>query len=315
MNNTLLNLSHLSWSTIDIYLAHPDFQKELQQELKKVIHIIGEDLFVAPAGQSPVFALDVWRNPKLLTIESIGDAVKKLKAIQKFWYSHLIACSGRTKLIAEQLPQYKKIKAPYEFPLPEFPNIGVFALLDESTLLYSENRDKKIPDGKYAFVEDKINPPNRAYLKLWEALSVLNKYPKEAEFAIDLGASPGGWTYVLNSFGAKVLAVDKAPLAPHIAKLSGIESRHESIFSLKHEEFASIDWLVCDVACYPERLYEWLLPWLESGKVKQFIVTLKLQGETDFAIIEKFSQIPGAKVLHLYYNKHEVTFLCPGVLR
>ena len=53
------------------------------------------------------------------------------------------------------------------------------------------------------------------------------------------------------------------------------------------------------------------MPWLESGQVKQFIVTIKLQGETDFKAIEPFQKIPGARVMHLYHNKHEVTFFYP----
>ena len=90
---------------------------------------------------------------------------------------------------------------------------------------------------------------------------------------------------------------------------SSAQPTNSLCFSLKPQDFSSIDWLVCDVACYPERLYEWILPWIDSHKVKQFIVTLKLQGETDFNIIQKFQEIPQAKVLHLYHNKHEVTFL------
>lgn len=301
----------INWLDKQIYLPHPLFMSELKHELTNIAGEIG-DLLVAEPNQSSVFALDIWRNPIVVDIESIGDAVKKLKAIQAFWYPHIISHARRVSLIAEQLPQCKLVK-PYQFPLKNIPDIGVFSLLDKNKLLYATQRDKQIPGGKFDFIEDKVNPPNRAYLKLWEALSLLNKYPNQNDFAVDLGASPGGWTYVLQSLGARVLAIDKAPLESHIAKLPGVECRQESIFSLKPSSFSQINWLVCDVACYPEKLYEWILPWIASGKVGQFIITLKLQGKTNFDIIRKFQAIPDSKVLHLYHNKHEVTFFYPYV--
>ena len=51
--------------------------------------------------------------------------------------------------------------------------------------------------------------PSRAYLKLWEAFTVLGIRPAPGDFCIDLGASPGGWTWVLQSLGARVLSIDK----------------------------------------------------------------------------------------------------------
>ena len=292
-----------------IYVAQPHFLEELKRELANAQII--DDLIFAKSCEIPViFALDTWYDPKIISIESIGDAVRKLKSIQPFWYPHPIVSARRTILIAEQLPQLKKIQK-IIFPVPDLPNIGAFTLIDQKTLLYATKRDKKIPDGRFDFVEDKVNPPNRAYLKLWEALAILNRYPKQGDFALDLGASPGGWTYVLQNLGAKVLAVDKSPLAPNIARLRGVEFQEASAFSLRPQDFSAIDWFVCDVACYPERLYKWLLPWIESGKVKQFIVTIKLQGKTDFKAIAPFQKIPGGRVMHLYHNKHEVTFFYP----
>lgn len=297
-----------------IYLSHRDFSKELEYELGKEIVWRSHDLIMAKTQPAEiVFAQDIWHEPQILEIESIGDAVKKLKAIHSHWYPHVTECARRTMLIAEQLRVHKKPK-PWAFPISkELPNFAVFTLLDQNTLLYSTKREKPVPDGLFEFVEDKVNPPNRAYLKLWEALSILKRYPTRGEIAFDLGASPGGWTFVLQSFGAKVRAVDKAPLAAHIANLPGVSTELASAFSISPKDVEHIDWFVCDVACYPDRLYRWLMPWIESGKVKQFIVTIKLQGETDFSQLEAFKAIPGGKVVHLYQNKHEVTFFYPWV--
>ena len=207
-NAWIVSQNEIIWDACCVYLAHPHFINELQKELpedQKIIH----DLIIAKSRKIPaIFALDTWFDPKIISIDSIGDAVKKLKAIQPFWYAHPMSSARRTVLIAEQLPKLKKLKE-IIFPMPDLPNIGVFTLLDQNTLLYAIRRDKKIPDGQFDFVEDKINPPNRAYLKLWEALMILNRYPKSGDFALDLGASPGGWTYVLQNLGARALAVDK----------------------------------------------------------------------------------------------------------
>ena len=35
---------------------------------------------------------------------------------------------------------------------------------------------------------------------------------------------------------------------------------------------------------------------------------MKFQGETDHAAAEAFAAIPGAALMHLWHNKHELTF-------
>ena len=303
------DFTQINWSQTAVYVARYEFYNELNQELSGVKSTFN-DLMIAQAGKYPIFAQDIWHSPEIITIDSIGDAVKKLKAIQPFWYAHPITYARRCLLIEQQLPQYNKLK-PHQFPLQTIPNHGVFTLLDQNTLLYSIQRDKPVPDGYFEFDEDKTNPPNRAYLKLWEALCLLGHYPQPGEFALDLGASPGGWSYVLQSLGTQVLAIDKAPLDPSISKLNLVDFQQGSAFALDPKDFTHIDWLVGDSACYPERLYGWLQPWLASNKVKQVILTLKLQGETNLTILQQFQAIPNSRVLQLTHNKHEVTFIHP----
>jgi 23S rRNA (cytidine2498-2'-O)-methyltransferase len=48
--------------------------------------------------------------------------------------------------------------------------------------------------------------------------------------------------------------------------------------------------------------------WLAAGTCRNFICTVKLQGETDFQAIEKFLNIPDSGLTHLYHNKHELTW-------
>ena len=159
-----------------------------------------------------------------------------------------------------------------------------------------------------------INPPNRAYLKLWEALTLLEKYPTAGDTALDLGASPGGWTYVMQSLGANVTAVDKALLDPNITKLPRVQFLKQSAFALDPATLdQTYDWVLSDIACYPERAYALIMKWIASGKAKQMIFTIKLQGKTELATIKQFQAIPNSRIINLFYNKHEATFFYPAL--
>ncbi len=294
-----------------VYIAKPDFLTELCAELDNVTQVIGNVVLSTHKKTDVCFAQDIWLEPCIVQFNSISDAVKILKNAGRFWYLHTMSHSGRSKLIAEQLRKYNALTK--DFPIKdEIPMIGGFALLDQNTLLYSPTRSKKWPQGICLFNEDKINPPNRAYLKLWEALTLLNKLPQPGESAIDLGASPGGWTYVMQSLGTKVTAVDKALLDPKIANRAGVTFLQQSAFALDPATLeAPFDWVLSDIACYPERAYGLIMKWIESKKAKQMIFTIKLQGSVDMAIIKQFQAIPNAQLIHMHYNKHEVTFFYP----
>lgn len=192
-----------------IYVTKPEFQSLLCDELGDV-SFIAEDLVFSPHKNTQVcFAQDIWLEPHMVTFQSISEAVKILRQAGKFWYLHQISHVRRSRFIESELRHYSSLAR--HFPIEsEIPAIGAFSLLDQNTLVYSTKRLKKWPHGTCYFIEDKVNPPNRAYLKLWEALTLLDKYPKPGDKVLDLGASPGGWTYVMQSFGASVTAVDKA---------------------------------------------------------------------------------------------------------
>lgn len=298
-------------NTTAIYIAKPDFLPELCKELGDVITIIDDLVFTSHKKDNICFAKDVWLDPKIITFQSISEAANILRQAGKYWYMHPISHIRRAKLIEAQLRKCPTLTR--HFPIEkEIPSVGCFCLLDNNTLVYSIAREKRWPQGDCFFIEDKINPPNRAYLKLWEALTLLGKYPKPGDTALDLGASPGGWTYVMQSLGTHITAVDKAMLAPAIAALPRVNFLKQSAFALDPNQLTqTYDWVLSDIACYPERAYALIMNWIKSGKAKQLIFTIKLQGETELENLKPFQAIPGAKVLHLFYNKHEATFVYP----
>jgi len=78
-----------------------------------------------------------------------------------------------------------------------------------------------------------------------------------------------------------------------------------------------VDWLFCDVACYPPKLYDWIERWLASGLCRRFVCTIKMQGtvntgSVDFDTPKRFAEIPGSTLVHLYHNKHELTWMHCG---
>jgi 23S rRNA (cytidine2498-2'-O)-methyltransferase len=182
-------------------------------------------------------------------------------------------------------------------------------LLDRETVLAAPHCSSPFAHGEIRFVEDRRGPPSRAYLKLWEALTLLGVRPQPGETCLDLGASPGGWSWALQRTGAKVISVDRAPLAPEIAGLPGIEQRFESAFAVDPLSLGPVDWLFSDVVCYPARLLALIERWLAAGTCRRFLVTIKFQGETDQATARRFAAIPGSQLRHLFHNKHELTWI------
>jgi 23S rRNA (cytidine2498-2'-O)-methyltransferase len=195
------------------YLAADGFVEELVDELGEVTGVHGRLVLTDRPRQPAAWAADVWLNPTRLAIKSIADAQKQLRTRQAHWAHYSFQLHRRAELIAEPW-RYLAVTSTRFPALPPREKIGGWTLLDERTLLAATDRTCPWPLGELQFVENHSAPPSRAYLKLWELFSRLGVMPGTGERCIDLGASPGGWTWVLAQLGARVVAVDKAPLAP-----------------------------------------------------------------------------------------------------
>jgi 23S rRNA (cytidine2498-2'-O)-methyltransferase len=290
------------------YLAPEGFEAQLETELGDAVAARHGRLFLCPEEpRAAAWAANVWFDVEELPIASIGDAARQLRARGRNWALLPLEHHRRAALIVERLPSVSF--KPLAFPAaPPSAPLGSWALLSPDRMLAAARCSSAFAHGEVRFVEDRTGPPNRAYLKLWEALTIAGVRPSPGDLCLDLGASPGGWTWVLASLGARVIAVDKAPLDPKVAAMPGVETRQASAFALDPATLAPIDWLVCDVVCYPKRLLRLIRDWLEAGRARRIVATLKFQGETDFATIEEFRAIPGGTLRHLHHNRHELTF-------
>lgn len=292
------------------YLAADGYEQQLDEELALagvVVTARHGRLFIADDCVDAAWAINTWFDTEFIPISSIGDAARALRERQRNWAVYAPDHRGRAALIAERLPYVSAKPLSLGASAPTAP-LGSWTLLAPDLLLASTRCSSPFPNGEPRLIEDRDGPPSRAYLKLWEALVRLDRWPKAGDVCLDLGASPGGWTWLLAQSGAHVIAVDKAPLDPRVARLRNVEWRNDSAFALEPSSFDHLDWLCSDVIGYPSRLLALSERWQRSGRVRNMIVTVKFQGETDHDLARAFAALPGGRLFHLYNNRHELTF-------
>lgn len=293
------------------YLADEGFERDLAEELRRAgVSVAAWHGRLALSPDRPIqaaWALDTWTDPREIAVPSIKAGADALRAIQRNWSLYGHEHHRRAALIADRLPPVKARPLVFPEAAPTAP-LGAWTLLAPDRMLASPTKTSPFVNGAPQFVEDREGPPSRAYLKLWEALTRIGRLPRPGETCLDLGACPGGWSWVLATLGAHVIAVDKAPLDARVLAMPGVTQRTESAFGLDPRREPAVDWLFSDVICYPGRLLALVRRWLDAGRARNFVCTLKFQGETDHEVAEAFAGLPGARVFHCAQNKHELTF-------
>ena len=124
-----------------------------------------------------------------------------------------------------------------------------------------------------------------------------------------LGSSPGGWSWALSHFVKKVHSVDRTELAPKIAARPNIQFHTGDAFSVNPKSYNSCNWMFSDIICTPARLLSLVEEWHANSTVKNFVCTIKFKGDCDFDILRSFAAYPDSKIIHLYQNKNEVTWV------
>ncbi len=300
------------------YLAFDEHKKQLKEELIKRFGyttepIEYENLLYYEKEQyvKPWWAKTCLEEVSKLEFESISQAASALKDVMRNWSQYSFEHFRRSTLIQEKLPYVNTKQKSFPFSVPHS-DMGVFTLIDKTTALVFPKSSSLFPAGNIALIEDHENPPSRAYLKLQEALLRFEHhygvFPSRGEKCFDAGACPGGWTWVLTELDCTVFAVDRSELDKRLMKNPFVEFKKHDAFTLSPTELGKFDWIFSDVICYPDRLLEWVKKWIDSGNVQNMICTIKMQGETDWKLLEEFVKIPNSFVQHLQYNKHELTW-------
>lgn len=292
------------------YLAAEGYEQELDEELARAgvaVELTHGRLRVSHS--QPVhaaWAANIWWDAERIPVSSIGDAAKQLRTRQRNWASYAPEHHGRAKLITEKLPHVASKPLELGEVAPNAP-LGSWTLLTRDEVLAATHCSNPFPNGVPQFVEDREGPPSRAYLKLWETFARLRRQPQPGERCLDLGAAPGGWTWLLARTGAEVVAIDRAPLDDDIGNQPNVTWQQANAFTLEPSDVGPIDWFCSDIIAYPDRLLELVTRWLSSGLVRNLVCTVKFKGGTDHDAAAQFSALPGAQLFHLSQNKHELT--------
>lgn len=310
------------------YLAAEGFEAELVEELTRAG--LGPSLRPAHGrlliSEAPPYraawAANIWFDAQELTITSVGDAAAQLRARQRSWALYAPTHRGRGELITAKLPHVSGRPLEFHQAAPVAP-LGSWSLLRPDLLLAAAHCSSPFTHGQVPLHEHRVGPPSRAYLKLWEALVRLGRAPGPGDWVVDLGASPGGWTWLLSEWGARVLAVDKAPLHDAVSARSSVSWLGTSAFGLEPDQAIAVahqrwgeqappSWVFGDIACYPTRLFALIERWRAVHPAPTLVFTVKFQGPTDHDTADRLAALPGAELLHLHHNRHELTlFISP----
>ena len=122
--------------------------------------------------------------------------------------------------------------------------------------------------------------PSRSALKLEEALLVLLDADEREHLlragmtAADLGAAPGGWTWVLTRHHLRVTSVDNGPLRQHVLDTGLVE--HLRADGFHWHPARPLDWMVCDMVEQPIKVAARMAQWFDQGWCRHAVFNLKL---------------------------------------
>ncbi|MGF6393609.1 23S rRNA (cytidine(2498)-2'-O)-methyltransferase RlmM [Pseudomonas plecoglossicida] len=164
--------------------------------------------------------------------------------------------------------------------------------------------------------------PSRSTLKLEEAWHQF--IPREHweqrlgddMTGVDLGASPGGWTYQLVRRGMLVTAIDNGPMAESLMDTGLVQHLMADGFTWQPKR--PVDWMVCDIVEKPARTTALIETWLGEGLCREAVVNLKLPMKQRYAEVRRLldrmeATFKARKVKvsiackQLYHDREEVT--------
>jgi len=246
------------------------------------------------AGDEP-FALHVWvpdsdaANTKNGLAEAFG---KKLRA--------LFGARPSAERRADKLEPHERLVQ--------------VAILDETRAYFGASPVADVPSrfpGGRARMKLPPGAPSRATAKLLEAFTWIGVEPGPGEVAVDLGAAPGGWTFALLERRARVIAVDRAEMAPNLARHPRLEHVRDNAFAYRPD--TPVDWLFCDMVHRPSEVAKLLARWGREGLAGLVLANLKLPMKkrlSEVASARRTLEAAGWKDVRtrqLYHDRDEIT--------
>ncbi len=190
---------------------------------------------------------------------------------------------------------------------------------DHVVLAHSEPRDSSPWLFGIPRLRMHADAPSRSALKLEEALLTLlsdderKRLLRDGMRGADLGAAPGGWTWVLVRNGLHVTAIDNGPLRQHLLDSGRVDHLRADGFHWQPK--APLDWMVCDMVEQPRRVAERMATWLREGWCRHAIFNLKLpmkkRWDETRLCLDLFEQQAKKPLLirarQLYHDREEIT--------
>ena len=161
--------------------------------------------------------------------------------------------------------------------------------------------------------------PSRSALKLEEAfLALLTADEREhllrpGMTAADLGAAPGGWTWVLTRQHLRVTSVDNGPLRQHVLDTGLVE--HLRADGFHWQPARPLDWMVCDMVEQPSKVAARMAQWFAQGWCRHAVFNLKLpmkkRWQETRLCLDLFQDQAGkpltVRAKQLYHDREEIT--------
>ncbi|MCR6686301.1 23S rRNA (cytidine(2498)-2'-O)-methyltransferase RlmM [Pseudoxanthomonas sp.] len=161
--------------------------------------------------------------------------------------------------------------------------------------------------------------PSRSALKLEEAfLTLLDAGERERLLrpgmtAADLGAAPGGWTWVLTRQHLRVSSIDNGPLRQHVLDTGLVE--HLRADGFHWQPSRPLDWMVCDMVEQPSKVAARMAQWFREGWCRHAVFNLKLpmkkRWQETRQCLDLFAAQAGkpltVRARQLYHDREEIT--------
>jgi 23S rRNA C2498 (ribose-2'-O)-methylase RlmM len=173
-------------------------------------------------------------------------------------------------------------------------------------------------------LEDESNV-SRAFYKIQEACERcgVKEWPQPTWNALDIGASPGGWSWYLSQVVGTVYAVDPADLT--ISKPNIIHLKGQMLQVLPQLDGIPLNMIVCDMNVDPEIAVECIFSVVDrltlGGRIiwtlkypKRALANIEKRLTSDIAVFN--SKIPSCDVIrtmHMVSNHHERTLVAVKV--
>lgn len=262
-------------------------------------------------------------------IELVGEVYSKAERINLRVFSlsaqHCVVTTGRAEILRDRIHKGLRKRGHFLQSATDFDNchqlqIMIFPDRDLAVSILHTDKVKEFYQqllspfvGGYTTIADDKNAPSRAFKKLVEAQLDLGTVIQKDEHVVDLGACPGGWSYVARSSDAIVTAIDRSAVREDLLHDPKVEFIQTDAFQFKTER--PIDWVVSDIICTPERILELMDTWVVSDWCRHFVFTIKFQGHEGYGVLQEFKKLIRTLdhyriiLRQLNVNKNEVTIM------